>query len=140
MKIFAFAATVASILAPVIAQTIDIGYPTDGTVFNPGQSVNAQILRPDSIIGCTEVGIALAIDTCSNGTCPSPSDVLGSVLYSGPFKPTAHAQQGFYQNFTVQIPSGLNAGEAIFTLTHLCLLGAGPTPLLEYRNASVTIS
>ena len=112
----------------------------------------------DSIIGCIEVGIALAIDSCNNGVCPQPQDQLGSVLYAGPFTPTGHGSGGFYQNFTLQVPDYMTPGPAIFTLTHLCLIGvcsfllafrraetqlgssqAGPAPLLEYRNTSVTI-
>ncbi|KAH7911454.1 hypothetical protein BJ138DRAFT_1150657 [Hygrophoropsis aurantiaca] len=91
-------------------------------------------------MGCTEVGIALATTSCSGGSCPQPSARLGSVLYAGPFNPTAHATGGFYQNFTVTIPDYMTKGPAIFTLTHLCLLGAGPYPFLEYRNASITIN
>ncbi|KAI9573122.1 hypothetical protein HD554DRAFT_2202398 [Boletus coccyginus] len=120
--------TVVSVLGAVasaLSQTIEIGTPTDGTVLSPGQTFTAQILRPNSIIGCIEVGIALAINPCSNGVCPQPSNQLGS--------------GGFYQNFTVQIPDYTTPGPAIFTLTHLCLIGAGPYPLLEFRNASVTI-
>lgn len=122
------------------SQTIDIGYPTNGDVLHAGGQLTAKIDRPDSIIGCTEVGIALAIISCVNGQCPSPSERLGSVLYAGPFDPQAHGGGGFYQNFTVTVPSSLSSGQALFTLTHLCLLGAGPFPLLEYRNATVTIT
>ncbi|KIK05300.1 hypothetical protein K443DRAFT_360114 [Laccaria amethystina LaAM-08-1] len=149
--VFAFAAT---------SQTIDIGYPTNSAVLHAGEQLTAEIDRPNSIIGCIEVGIALAIISCVNGQCPSPSERLGSVLYAGPFNPQAHGGGRFYQNFTVTVPSFLPNGQALFTLTHLCLLGvrqhismspkitnhyglrskAGPFPLLEYRNATVTIT
>ncbi|KAG1896406.1 uncharacterized protein F5891DRAFT_592129 [Suillus fuscotomentosus] len=46
---------------------------------------------------------------------------------------------GYYQNFTVTIPSYLAKGPAIFTLTHFCLIGADWYPFLEFRNATVNI-
>ncbi|KAH7928726.1 hypothetical protein BV22DRAFT_1004288 [Leucogyrophana mollusca] len=136
---FSVLAFLAASAATAYSQTIELGYPTDGTHLRAGQTVKAQVVRPNSIIGCTEVGIALAINSCPNGQCTPPSSALGNVLYAGPFTPTAHASGGYYQNFTVTLPSYLAKGKAIFTLTHLCLLGAGPFPLLEYRNASVTV-
>lgn len=72
---------------------------------------------------CIQVGIALAIDNCQNGICPAPADALGSVLYAGPWTPESHPPSGSYENFTVTLPSYLAEGPAIFTLTHLCLLG-----------------
>ena len=74
---------------------------------------------------CIQVGIALAIDNCNDGVCPQPTDQLGDVLYAGPWTPTAHNPGGFYQNFTFQVPTYMTPGPAIFTLTHLCLLGVG---------------
>ncbi|KAH7920630.1 hypothetical protein BV22DRAFT_1198763 [Leucogyrophana mollusca] len=140
MKFFSVFAFLAASAATAYSQTIELGYPTDGTVLSPGETVEAQVVRPNSIIGCTEVGIALAINSCPDGECTPPSSALGNVLYAGPFTPTAHVGDGYYQNFTVTIPDYLDEGSAIFTLTHLCLLGAGAYPLLEYRNASVTVA
>lgn len=72
---------------------------------------------------CIQVGIALAMNICSNGVCPQPTDQLGDVLYAGPWTPTGHPEGGFYQNFTLQVSEYMPMGPAIFTLTHLCLLG-----------------
>ncbi|KAF8555586.1 hypothetical protein OG21DRAFT_856962 [Imleria badia] len=77
---------------------------------------------------------------CNGGVCPQPANQLGDVLYAGPWTPAPHAPVGFYQNFSLQVPQYMSAGPAVFTLTHLCLLGAAPYPFLEYRNASITIS
>jgi len=120
-------------------QTIQLGFPQNGDTFSPGQKVTAQVILPGSIASCIQVGIALAINSCPNGVCPAPAEALGSVLYAGPWTPTNHQSGGFYQNFTVTLPSYLG-GPAIFTLTHLCLLGAAPYPFLEYRNATVNIA
>ncbi|EIW76490.1 hypothetical protein CONPUDRAFT_111470 [Coniophora puteana RWD-64-598 SS2] len=141
MKLPSFLVVAAGFASSALAQTINIGYPTSGTTLHRGKSVTVEIQRPNSIMGCTEVGIALAVIGCSSASsCPSPSQQLGSVLYSGPFTPTGHGQAGYYQNFTVTIPDYLNPGPGLFSLTHLCLIGAGPFPLLEFRNASVTLA
>ncbi|KIJ69747.1 hypothetical protein HYDPIDRAFT_77261 [Hydnomerulius pinastri MD-312] len=140
MKFFSVAAVLATAVASVFGQTIELGYPTNGAVLTAGQNFNAQVIQPESMASCIQVGIALAVNSCSNGVCPQPTEQLGSVLYAGPWTPTGHAQGGFYQNFTVQVNDYMPKGQAIFTLTHLCLLGGGPVPFLEYRNASVTIA
>jgi hypothetical protein len=137
--LFKCLAVFAAAISVTLAQTIELGFPQNGDNFTPGQEVVAQVILPQSIESCIQVGIALAIDNCANGSCPNPADVLGSVLYAGPWTPESHPPGGFYQNFTVTIPSYLATGPAIFTLTHLCLLGAGPYPFLEYRNATVNI-
>ncbi|KAF8834565.1 hypothetical protein BDN67DRAFT_914734 [Paxillus ammoniavirescens] len=139
MKFIAVATVLVTAVSSVFGQTITLGYPTNGAVLTPGQSFTAQVIQPGSMASCIQVGIALAMDTCTNGVCPQPTDQLGDVLYAGPWTPTGHPQGGFYQNFTLQVPD-FTPGPAVFTLTHLCLLGGGPYPFLEFRNASVTIA
>ncbi|KAN0096994.1 hypothetical protein V8E55_001440 [Tylopilus felleus] len=139
MKLLSVVSILVGAVASVLGQTIELGYPTDGTVLSPGQSFTAQIIQPGSIASCIQVGIALAMDTCNNGVCPQPANQLGDVFYAGPWNPTAHGQGGFYQNFSLQVPQGWASGLSIFTLTHLCLLGGGPYPFLEFRNATLTI-
>ncbi|KAJ1717432.1 hypothetical protein CA14_011820 [Aspergillus flavus] len=121
------------------AQTIELGAPTDGAVLSRGSEFTAQVLKPGSLQPWIEVGIALAVNSCNDGVCPQPSDQLGNVLYAGPWTPTAHPSSGNYQNFTLQVPEYMPEGPATFTLTHLCLIGAGPVPLLEFRNVTVTV-
>ncbi|KIJ13304.1 hypothetical protein PAXINDRAFT_170587 [Paxillus involutus ATCC 200175] len=139
MKFIAVAAVLATAVSSVFGQTITLGYPTNGAVLTPGKNFNAQIIQPGSMASCIQVGIALAMATCPNGVCPQPTAQLGNVLYAGPWTPTTHPQGGSYQNFTLQVPD-FTPGPAVFTLTHLCLLGAAPYPLLEFRTASVTIA
>ncbi|KAH7887312.1 hypothetical protein F5I97DRAFT_816617 [Phlebopus sp. FC_14] len=110
------------------AQTIELGYPTDGSVLKRGRNITAEVILPISMASCIQVGIALAVNHCSNGVCPQPSAQLGEVLYAGPWNPvTPKPGDGFYEDFTVQIPKYTPKGPAIFTLTHLCLLGVGET-------------
>ncbi|KAI8079988.1 uncharacterized protein BX664DRAFT_303148 [Halteromyces radiatus] len=126
-------------LAAVIAQTVHIRYPVAGTRIRIGRSFTAQIVKPNAVVGCTEVAIVLAIASCNNGVCPQPANHLGTVLYNGPFNPELHEIPGNpYQNFTMKVPQNLSPGPAIFTFTHLCLRGAGPSPLLEYGEQSIT--
>ncbi|KAN0096995.1 hypothetical protein V8E55_001441 [Tylopilus felleus] len=139
MKLFPVVSVLVGAVASVLGQTIELGYPTAGTVLSPGQNFTSQVVQPESLASCIQVGIALAMNNCNNGVCPQPTDQLGDVLYAGPWNPTPHAQGGFYQNFSLQVPGYMPPGSAIFTLTHLCLLGAGPYPFLEFRNASLTI-
>ncbi|KAG2343540.1 hypothetical protein BDR05DRAFT_975843 [Suillus weaverae] len=126
-------------ISVTLAQTIELGFPQNGDNLCPGQEVAVQVIQPESMASCIQVGIALAINNCVNGSCPDPAEALGSVLYAGPWTPDNYLPGGFYQNFTITIPSYLAEGPAIFTLTHLCLLGAAPFPFLEYRNATVNI-
>ncbi|KAF8433024.1 hypothetical protein L210DRAFT_3763744 [Boletus edulis BED1] len=138
MKLLPIVSVVVGATASVFGQTIALGAPADGDMLYQGESFTAQVIQPGSPIRCTQVGIALAVAHCTDGVCPEPSERLGDVLYAGPWNPTSHPD-GFYQNFTLNLPEYDATGPAIFTLTHLCLLGAGPIPLLEYRNASVTV-
>ncbi|OJA17646.1 hypothetical protein AZE42_10530 [Rhizopogon vesiculosus] len=92
-----------------------------GDNFCPGQEVTTQVIQPESMASCIQVGIALAINNCENGICPAPAEALGCVLYAGPWTPEDHQSGGF---FTVTLPSYLGDDPAISTLTHLCPLGA----------------
>ncbi|KAG1743640.1 uncharacterized protein EDB91DRAFT_1125208 [Suillus paluster] len=139
MRSFESIAIIAAGISATFAQTIELGTPKNGENFFPGQEVTAQVIQPESMASCIQVGIALAINNCANDICPAPADALGSVLYAGSWTPENHQVGGSYQNFTVTLPSYLAEGPAIFTLTHLCLLGAAPYPFLEYRNATVNI-
>lgn len=144
-------------------QTIELGYPTDGSVLKRGKNFTAEVILPVSDIlmrhdlvvtysyqismaSCIQVGIALAVDHCS-GTCPQPQSQLGEVLYAGPWNPvTPKPGYGYMQDFTVQVSQYMPKGPAIFTLTHLCLLGVGDmltpdhNPLKSRRRAQYHFS
>ncbi|KAF9226920.1 hypothetical protein BS17DRAFT_749186 [Gyrodon lividus] len=124
MKFLPVCVIVVSAVVSTLGQTIELGYPTDGTVLKAGQNFGAQVILPYSMASCINVGIALALDSCSNGVCPQPTQQLGSVLYAGPWNPTTlEPGVGFYQNFTLQLSEYQPIGAAIFTLTHFCLAG-----------------
>ena len=100
--------TTCLIVAPAVlsalGDTIELRYPTDGTVLPINQDFTAQVVLPVrclfptyalrvltrrqySMASCIDVGIALAINSCTSGVCPQPSQELGSVLYAGPLEP-----------------------------------------------------
>ncbi|KAG1811632.1 hypothetical protein EV424DRAFT_1542423 [Suillus variegatus] len=138
--LFKCIAVFAAGISATLAQTIELGFPQNGDNFYPGQEVTAQVIQPESMASTVQVGIALGIANCENGSCPDPADGLGSYLYTGPWTPEAHGPPyGYYHNFTVTIPSYLAKGPAIFTLTHFCLIGADWYPFLEFRNTTVNI-
>lgn len=136
MKLFTFVTVLAMAISCAIGQTIELGYPTNNAVLKRGTSFAAQVILPvcpedtiqrfflhygvlqGSLEYTYQIGIALSVNSCNNGACPQPTDGLGAVLYNGAWTPTAHPQGGFYQNFTVQIPTYLSAGPAVFMLTH----------------------
>ncbi|KAG6331300.1 hypothetical protein ID866_7786 [Astraeus odoratus] len=139
MKLFSLVVVLIVAVTSALGQLIELGYPTNGAVIHRGKNFTVQVQQPGSIASVWQVGIALTIDPCTNGVCPQPTEQLGDVLYAGPWTPTAHQQGGFYQNFTFQLDQYMPQGPAIFTLTHFCLLGGGPVPFTEFRNATVTV-
>jgi len=138
-----FAAALASLLATsAAAQGIQIGAPVDGSSVQAGQSLVVEVDRPDTLTGSQEVAIVIAINNCDS-TCRSPSDVLGHILYTGPYNPQFQSGSGGkppYQNFTVDLPSSLTQGKAILSVTHLSLVGAGPFPLFQIVNSTVNVA
>ncbi|KAH7926569.1 hypothetical protein BV22DRAFT_1008781 [Leucogyrophana mollusca] len=139
MKFLSTIAVLATAVASVVASTIELGYPVDGSALIPGHNVTVQVVQPVSAqYPCLQVGIALAVNGCIRGVCPDPAKEMGAVLYSGAWDPKQQADGGVYQNFSVVIPMFLGgAGSGIFSLTHVCLLGSGPEPVIEFRNATV---
>ncbi|KAJ6469383.1 hypothetical protein C8R45DRAFT_1105247 [Mycena sanguinolenta] len=101
-------------IATVWAQSTHIGFPLPAATLKFGKKFTFQLVRPNSIEGSIEVGIAIALLGCpvSQGpVCPSPTSQLGEILYTGPFNPTVEA-----------------------AVARLHLIGGGPAPVLELNN------
>ncbi|CAK5274327.1 unnamed protein product [Mycena citricolor] len=134
---FLFAATA------VFGQSIEIGAPADGATVKAGSALVVEVDRPDTITGSTEVAVVIAVRSCVGSPCPSPADVLGTVLYNGGYNPMFHTNvtpsKPPYQNLTVTIPANLAKGPAQLNVAHVTLIGAGPFPFLETRNVSLNI-
>ncbi|KAJ7288008.1 hypothetical protein C8J57DRAFT_1706530 [Mycena rebaudengoi] len=132
-------------VASAWGQASHIGLPTAGTTLQIGQTFTFQVVRPNSIQGSTEVGIAIGILSCpvsQTPTCPSPAGQLGTILYTGPFAPERHEMAMIYENFTFVVPTDafLAPGRAQLAVARLHLIGAGPSPILELNNITVTLS
>ncbi|PPQ78749.1 hypothetical protein CVT25_010752 [Psilocybe cyanescens] len=91
-----------------------------------------------------EVGLVIGLLSCPADThpagCAPPDAELGSVLFNGNFKPTIHEIPGEpYENFTVTVPSGFPSGTAQLSTARFHLIGAGPSPILEFNNVTLNV-
>ncbi|KAJ7134909.1 hypothetical protein C8R44DRAFT_609820 [Mycena epipterygia] len=131
-------------IATVWAQSSHIGFPLPGATLHFNTNITVQIVRPNSIEGSIEVGIAIGLLSCptsQEATCPPPGAQLGVILFVGRFNPTIHPMAKFYENFTVTIPSSdlLSVGRAQLGVARLHLIGGGPSPILELNNITVNL-
>jgi len=123
------------------AQNAALGAPMFNQTVSPGSDLIVQVQRPNSLTGSEEVAVVIGLQSCPNRPCIPPSDLLGDILYNGPFKPVYHeVYLPPYQNFTVQIPSTFSAGTALIGVAHVTLVGAGLYPYLETLNRTITIA
>ncbi|KAJ7244431.1 hypothetical protein B0H12DRAFT_1309555 [Mycena haematopus] len=132
-----------AMLTIAFAQRADIGAPADGSTVRRGSKIIVEIDRPDTLTGSTEVAIIVGLWHCggSESVCPPPSEVLGTILYNGPYAPEFHNSDSKppYQNFTVKIPLDAPIGKAQLGVAHLSLVGAGPFPFLETFNITLNV-
>ncbi|KAJ7062098.1 hypothetical protein C8F01DRAFT_1056982 [Mycena amicta] len=146
MKLLHLAALAASLQALCVnAQSAQIGAPLPNTSVRAGSRIVVEVDRPDTLTGSIEIAVVIGCSSCVGrgaAGCPAPSDVMGTILYNGPYDP--QFQQGAlgkppHQNFTVTIPKTMPKGPAQLNLVHATLIGAGPFPFLETRNVTLTI-
>ncbi|KAJ7673561.1 hypothetical protein B0H17DRAFT_170066 [Mycena rosella] len=124
-----------------------IGFPLPGATLKFNSTFTVQLVRPNSIEGSIEVGIAIGLLGCpvsQGATCPPPDAQLGSILFTGKFNPTIHPMAMFYENFTLTVPSAdsffSGTRRAQLAVARLHLIGAGPSPILELNNITVKLS
>jgi len=143
MKFFAPILSALAFLGATNAQRSFIGSPSDGATVTRGSQVVVQVVRPNSIQGSIEVGMVIGLQSCSDPTrpCYPPSQAVGSVLYNGRYNPVIHEQPGRpYQNFTVTIPTAdYFVGKAQLSVDRFHLIGAGPSPILEFNNITLNV-
>ncbi|KAH0583176.1 hypothetical protein J132_05370 [Termitomyces sp. J132] len=142
----AFVAAVFGVLfATVKAQSINIGFPPDGTSVTPGSNLTVEIDRPDTLTGSIEVAVVIAVLSCSRFSfgCIPVDQGMGTVLYNGGYNPQFHSTAPIgkppHQNFTVTIPSNIPAGKAQLGVAHITLIGALNAPTLETRNITLNV-
>ncbi|KAF8688703.1 hypothetical protein AX14_013763 [Amanita brunnescens Koide BX004] len=123
-----------------LAQNTILSYPPQGKVVHPGENLTVVLERPNSLTNSFEVSVVISIVSCAQSPCLPPSDVLGYVMYQGPYKPMYHQPEyPPHENFTVTIPSGFQKGPAQLNVAHFALVGAGPYPWLELHNTTLIV-
>ncbi|TFY62014.1 hypothetical protein EVJ58_g4139 [Rhodofomes roseus] len=127
------------------AQNINIALPEALVTVNPGDNITVQVIKPNSLTGSTEVGIAICLKSCTGytGGCDAvdTTEALGSVLLTSSWAPVYHPDEWYpYQNFTVTVPTSFQSGQAILTATHFALLGAGPYPYTDTANQTINVA
>ncbi|KAF7377901.1 hypothetical protein MSAN_00213800 [Mycena sanguinolenta] len=132
--------------ATALAQSVGIGAPPDGTTVSAGSNITVEIDRPPTLTPSTEVAIIIGFLSCGGfaSSCPPPSEILGTILYNGPYDPEFSSSGGGvnhrpYQNFTVTIPSSASPGKAQLGVAHVALVGAGQYPFLETHNITLNV-
>ncbi|KAL2842898.1 hypothetical protein BJY01DRAFT_199413 [Aspergillus pseudoustus] len=137
MKTFAFL----SLAATALAQSVSVSLPAaQSNQIQAGSDLVVQVIRPNSLTGSEEIGVAIGIRNCPTLPCAPAESVLGTVLYNGPYDPEYHEVGNQpYENFTVTVPETLQTGRAIIGVAHATLIGAGPWPFLEVVNVTATV-
>ncbi|KIK58305.1 hypothetical protein GYMLUDRAFT_75057 [Collybiopsis luxurians FD-317 M1] len=135
------AAVFTSLVGGAAAQASFVRLPTANSTLTQGHHFVVQLVRPNSIQGSIEVGLAIGVLTCTPGfPCPDPTSQMGTVLYNGQYNPKLHELPGEpYENFTLTIPTGLPTGQSQIGVVRLHLIGAGPSAVLEQHAVPVTV-
>ncbi|KAK7052484.1 hypothetical protein R3P38DRAFT_2860589 [Favolaschia claudopus] len=141
MKFIQHLALAGSLVSYVLAQSIRIGSPANGTVVQPGSTLTVQIQQPSSLSNEIEVAVVIGFLNCpSPDPCPAPLDRIGTVLYNGPYHPVASPPGLPYQNISVTIPDSASSGDAQLNVVHFDLIGALPLPRTEARAATLVVN
>ncbi|PIL30788.1 hypothetical protein GSI_06956 [Ganoderma sinense ZZ0214-1] len=144
-----FALALVAFAASALAQHIEIGTPKNFAEVKAGSKITVEVNRPNSLTGSTEVGIAIGLWPCGGAKgaskCASTdvSQVLGSVVYTGSYKPQYDSTQPSkppHQNFEITVPSSFSKGQVSLGVAHLSLVGAGSEPFYEFTNTTLVIS
>ena len=136
----------------VFAQGAVLNLPTYNQTVSAGSNLIVQVERPvcrcsfslfflghltnhpcvlfvfqDTLTGSEEIAVVIGVQSCATRACIPPSELLGTILYNGPFNPqfpvgNVPPYQPF-ENFTVQIPSTLPTGTALIGVAHFTLIG-----------------
>ncbi|CAI7581212.1 unnamed protein product [Penicillium glandicola] len=127
-------------IAAAIAQNAVIGLPTENQSINAGKEIIVQVQRPNSLSPSTEIGVVIGFSSCASSPCRDADEVLGTILYNGPFSPVYHETSlPPYENFTVTVPASAALGKGQINVAHAALIGAGPSAFLESLNQTVLV-
>ncbi|KAF9072346.1 hypothetical protein BDP27DRAFT_1382179 [Rhodocollybia butyracea] len=135
--------TVLALTSASVAQNVAVGSPADGTSVPAGSNMTVRIDRPDSLSASEEVAVVMGLWSCGANPCPGPANVMGTILYNGPFNPQFSTPQNAlppHQNFTVAIPASFPKGPAQLGVAHVALIGAGLAPFMQTLNQTIVIA
>ncbi|KAI0372903.1 hypothetical protein BV20DRAFT_963334 [Pilatotrama ljubarskyi] len=141
------ATIVLSVIASAVAQSVTILSPAPRTTLSPGSTFVVDVDElPDPILPSYDVSIAIGLESCganrTQNECVqlASEDMLGTVLYAGDFTPQPRPNSThLFQNYTVQVPSTMERGQALLNVAHFYLGGDGASPSLETISLFVTI-
>jgi len=129
----------AALGSTVLAQDIDIALPKSNANVAAGSEVIVKLDKPMILTGSEEVTIVIAAFPCTY-KCPGANEVLGDVLYNGPYNPEIHSDDwNPYQNITVTIPSWYN-GLVQLGVARFYLLGAGLSAELQLIDTTLNVA
>ncbi|KAI0820442.1 hypothetical protein BC628DRAFT_1330372 [Trametes gibbosa] len=130
-------------------QRIAIGAPNEWSTFKAGSNITVEVDRPMTLTGSQEVAIAIGLWSCAgygedaNQTCAEMdvTQVLGDVLYAGPYSPQLSAPQNKppHQNFSIHIPENFASGQASLGVAHFAVIGAGGMPFMDFANITLFV-
>ncbi|EIW81129.1 hypothetical protein CONPUDRAFT_56505 [Coniophora puteana RWD-64-598 SS2] len=125
-------AALALFVASAMSQAINISSPPSGQTVLAGEKLNVEVTRQNSLSPSEEVAIVIGVSSCTDeNSCPSPSQVIQHVLYNGPYAAP-------HQNITVTLPSSLNGGHAVLSVTHFSLVGVSCVPSAGRRHLLIS--
>ncbi|KAJ6450592.1 hypothetical protein C8R47DRAFT_1170966 [Mycena vitilis] len=133
-------------ITSALGQAAHIGFPLPGDTLHFDKNFTLQLVRPNSIMGSIEVGIAVGLLPCplsQEPVCPPPTSQLGYVLYTGPFSPTINPiDHKVYENFTLTVPEEFfyGPGRAQLAVVRFHLIGGGPVSVLEVNKMTLNVS
>ncbi|KAF7977297.1 hypothetical protein HWV62_642 [Athelia sp. TMB] len=139
MKFFSTAILASVFATTAYAQGIVIAAPPAHSTVKPGQNIKVQINRPDTLSPSIEVAVVIGMIGCTASFCPAPSDQLGHILYNGLYRPKLVGAT-LEESFSVTVPSTIAPGQAVLSVSHFNLIGAGPFPNLELENITLTVA
>ncbi|KIK33983.1 hypothetical protein CY34DRAFT_98720, partial [Suillus luteus UH-Slu-Lm8-n1] len=93
----------------------------------------------NSLSASKKVLFVISIRAYASNICAPQAEVLGEILYCGPFNPWVNFRQPS-QDFIMRIPQSMSNGSVLLTVSHFALIGAGPRPWMELKNVSVAVN
>ncbi|KAI0636731.1 hypothetical protein C8Q77DRAFT_1215680 [Trametes polyzona] len=137
----AFTAVIA-LAASALGQSIAILSPPAGATLSPGSTFIVDVDKADSLSPSQDVSVAIGLESCTQASCDTlaSSGILGNIVFTGDYSPQLRPNSTHvFQNYSVQVPSTLQAGPAVLSIAHFYLLGVGASPAVEMVNTTVTI-